>query len=168
MKEELIGQLQELKQICMRLDHADYNRSVSSLDDQSIGSHVRHIIELVDCLLNQYEQGKINYDLRQRNRLIEQDNKLAVRKLKELINKVHKPDKQLLVCHTNYLEEKLYCQSTYLREILYNTEHCIHHKALIKVALYAFEIEPIDLKTFGLAPSTYNYRKQSDVYSSNS
>jgi hypothetical protein len=47
--------------------------------------------------------------------------------------------------------------SFYFRELLYNLEHCIHHQALIKVAL--LDMPHICISdTFGVAPSTIQYR----------
>lgn len=50
-------------------------------------------------------------------------------------------------------------QSNYYRELLYNLEHCVHHQALIKVAVLQFENILID-DNFGVARSTIEYRKQ--------
>ena len=50
--------------------------------------------------------------------------------------------------------------TTYFREIIYNTEHTIHHLALIKVAL--IEMQLIDLvdDSFGMAYATIKYKKE--------
>lgn len=50
-------------------------------------------------------------------------------------------------------------QSNYYRELLYNLEHCIHHQALIKVAVLQFENVLLN-ENFGVARSTIEYRKQ--------
>ena len=49
--------------------------------------------------------------------------------------------------------------SNYYRELLYNLEHCIHHQALIKVAVLKNENLKVDAN-FGVARSTIEYRKQ--------
>jgi hypothetical protein len=43
--------------------------------------------------------------------------------------------------------------------MVYNIEHCIHHQALIKVALNEMEANHLINKNFGIAPSTIQYRK---------
>jgi hypothetical protein len=55
--------------------------------------------------------------------------------------------------------EEIRVESNYLRELLYNLEHCIHHQALIKVAVLQ---NPTILlsENFGVAHSTIEYRKQ--------
>ena len=55
--------------------------------------------------------------------------------------------------------EELNIESNYFRELLYNLEHCIHHQALIKVAVLQLEHLQID-QDFGVARSTIEYRKQ--------
>ena len=55
--------------------------------------------------------------------------------------------------------EELRIDSNYFRELLYNLEHCIHHQALIKVAVLQLEHLQIDAD-FGVARSTIEYRKQ--------
>lgn len=51
-----------------------------------------------------------------------------------------------------------FIETNYFREVLYNLEHCIHHQALIKVALLNFNYIQIS-ETFGIAPSTIEFRK---------
>ena len=49
--------------------------------------------------------------------------------------------------------------TTYFREVLYNTEHVIHHLALIKVALIDMDLDLAD-KNFGMAYSTIKYKNE--------
>jgi hypothetical protein len=65
---------------------------------------------------------------------------------------------------TIYLEQiidglNIRIQSNYYRELLYNLEHCIHHQALIKVAVLQLENISVN-ENFGVARSTIEYRKQ--------
>ncbi len=55
--------------------------------------------------------------------------------------------------------EEIRIQSNYFRELLYNLEHCIHHQALIKVAILKFENISVDAN-FGVARSTIEFRKK--------
>jgi hypothetical protein len=55
--------------------------------------------------------------------------------------------------------EEIRIESNYFRELLYNLEHCIHHQALIKVAILQCETVTID-PNFGVARSTIEYRNQ--------
>ena len=55
--------------------------------------------------------------------------------------------------------ESVNIESNYTRELLYNLEHCVHHQALIKVAILQWNHLQID-ENFGVARSTIEYRKQ--------
>jgi len=47
--------------------------------------------------------------------------------------------------------------TTYFREIVYNTEHAIHHLALIKVALIEMNLDVV-ADDFGMAYSTMKFK----------
>ena len=50
-------------------------------------------------------------------------------------------------------------ESNYYRELMYNIEHCIHHQAIIKIALLHLGKTEI-VENFGIAKSTIEYRRQ--------
>lgn len=130
----------------------------NSLSNASIGQHTRHIIELYQCLLAGYITGEINYDMRKRDLQLENDEAAAVDAIKEIQLNLEKPDKAVKIF--SQAEDHPVCiESNYYREVLYNLEHCIHHQALIKVAL--FSLKDIQVaESFGVAPSTLQYRQQ--------
>jgi hypothetical protein len=147
--------LGELASVISRIQHDDYTRPCSALSNSTIGQHTRHIIELFQCLQNQYETGTINYDLRERNKVIENDATFACLCIDRIKSRLDIPNKILV------LEgEQGSFNTNYFRELLYNLEHCIHHQALLKVALNEFNCVEVS-DEFGVAPSTIKYRKQS-------
>lgn len=156
---DLRNSLTSLSQSIFHLTDFDYSRSIKSLDNNSIGAHVRHIIEFVQCLVEQYEMRQINYDLRKRNVVIETSLQVTLVSLKTLIGSLPKNDVNLTLKFTNYKGEETICNTTYYREVLYNIEHCIHHEALIKVALLELGKTQIMGLNFGIAPSTVRARK---------
>ena len=129
-----------------------------ALSNATIGQHTRHIIELYQCLLVGYVTGEINYDNRKRNTLYENDITAAVDSIKEIQQQLRQPDKTVKIfCQDEH--SSISIESNYYREVIYNLEHCIHHQALIKVALLSIN----DIKIadgFGVAPSTLQYRQQ--------
>ena len=50
-------------------------------------------------------------------------------------------------------------ETNYYRELMYNIEHCIHHQAIIKIALLNFGKTEI-AENLGVAKSTIEYKKQ--------
>ena len=135
-----------------------YTQPVKSLSNATIGGHTRHIIELFQCLINGYESGIVNYDNRKRDTALENDAAFAIKAIENIQHKLLVPDKPLHVevAIDNTVHRIL---SNYNREVLYNLEHCIHHQALIKVALIEMKVNFVT-EQFGVAASTLQYREQ--------
>jgi hypothetical protein len=134
-----------------------YTAPCAELSEATIGQHTRHVIELYQCLLAGYDTGVVNYDERERNKLYENNKAEAIAVIKEIQNSLERPDKTLdVVCGA---EDPVTIRSNYNREILYNLEHCIHHQALIRVALISYDMVSVS-DEFGVAPSTIQYRRQ--------
>jgi hypothetical protein len=150
--------LNELKDLLSQLSKDDYTCPCLDLSNATIGEHSRHIIELFQCLENQYDLGIINYDNRKRDYLIQTEPQVAKLAIKDLMANLEKPNKNLKL-HQVIDGDKLDIESNYNRELLYNLEHCIHHFALIKVAVLQNGSIQID-KNFGVARSTIEFRKQ--------
>jgi poly-beta-hydroxyalkanoate depolymerase len=150
--------LNELLEVIQQFPNDIYTKPSNALSSATIGEHTRHIIELFQCLENQYESGSVNYDKRARNYQIQTDGETAKIAIQIIMNSLEKTNKDLNLeqCIDG---EVLIITSNYQRELLYNLEHCIHHQALIKVALLEFEIVTFD-KNFGVARSTIEYRNQ--------
>ena len=43
-----------------------------------LGEHTRHIMEMFQCLENQYDLGILNYDNRERNKIIQTETEFAI------------------------------------------------------------------------------------------
>ncbi len=143
------------------LSQEEYIQPSKTLFNNTIGQHVRHIIELFQCLENGYETGVVNYEKRRRDMVIEGSKQTAL----ELLHKIHESlDRQNkeLVLEATYDEhsgETIKLATNYFREIAYNLEHTIHHMALIRVGIN--EISSIQLPAeFGVASSTVKHRNQ--------
>jgi hypothetical protein len=150
--------LNELSSLLTQLSIEDYTNPCRGLSNATIGEHTRHIIEMFQCLEKQYEIGIINYDDRKRDYLIQTDTEFAKQTIVEVIETLEKSNKNITLQQIVDGEE-LNIESNYHRELLYNLEHCIHHQALIKVAVLQLEHLEID-ENFGVARSTIEYRKQ--------
>ena len=60
---------------------------------------------------------------------------------------------------TVYNKQETELETSYYRELVFNIEHCIHHQAIIKIALLTMGKNQID-ESFGVAKSTLIYRKE--------
>ncbi len=150
--------IKENIELLRQLSNEDFCKKNPELSQATIGEHMRHIIEIMSCLLDNYEQGIINYDNRNRAVLIQSDVNYAISILENQLCSIEKPNKQLSLLHNCFSAEEV-LPTNYFRELLYNLEHSIHHQALIKVALHNFSHITIS-DSFGVAPSTIEYRKQ--------
>jgi uncharacterized damage-inducible protein DinB len=144
-----------------RLQPDQYVHSCKNLSGNTIGQHVRHIIEMFQCLDAGYQKGEVDYEKRKRDNQIETDKDFATGLLKEISRQISKENKTLyLLTYYDELQERPEKISTnYYREIAYNLEHTIHHMALIRVGLRELGDLPVD-DSYGVALSTLKYRKQ--------
>src|SRR5437868_12953620 len=78
-----------------QLSQEQYVQPCQTLFNATIGQHVRHIIELFQCLENGYDEGKINYESRKRDGVIESNKSFATELLSEVHNGLNRPNKVL-------------------------------------------------------------------------
>lgn len=150
--------LNELIDLLRQLSQNEYSNSCAELSNATIGEHTRHIIEMFQCLENQYDLGIVNYDKRERNNCIQTDTVFAIENIVLIQQNLEKENKDIELLQIIDGEE-IRIESNYFRELLYNLEHCIHHQALIKVAILQCETVKLD-PNFGVARSTIEYRNK--------
>ena len=151
----------QLSETLNQLTNEEYVRPSKILLNATIGQHVRHIIELFQCLEKGYSEGIVNYEKRKRDFKIETDKELALILLKEIYKNIEKPDKEIILEAEDYCDaiKVIPIPSNYYRELVYNLEHTIHHMALIRVGVN--EVSSVTLpEEFGVAYSTLKYRKE--------
>lgn len=159
---------QPVQHVFIQLNHAldqltdeEYVQPSKILFNATIGQHVRHIIELFQCLKNGYEEAVVNYEKRKRDCRIESDRNFAASLLRKIYRSMDKPNKFISLEAEDYNDsvETVVIPSNYYREIAYNLEHTIHHMALIRVGVN--EVSSVVLPDeFGVAYSTIKFRQQ--------
>ncbi|UII34449.1 DinB family protein [Fulvivirga ulvae] len=155
--------LDQLAGVVREIRDEDFSKQVPTLNNSTIGQHIRHTLEFFICLKNNSASGIINYDNRNHDQLIETDKHLALNTINELsvfftANSENKPLKLAAnYCLNNDQTELI--ETNFLRELAYNIEHAIHHMAIIKIGVK--EIAPyIELPPhFGVAVSTIKFQK---------
>jgi hypothetical protein len=151
------GTFLQLEEVLLAIDDVQYAQPSHVMHHGTIGQHVRHIIELFQCLINGYDSGVVNYDNRKRDQLVETDRTLALSILHQILIKLPKTDKNIVIESPIFEDSGFEMCSNYYRELTYNLEHTIHHMALLKPAI--LEITGIAVSDqFGVAPSTLQYR----------
>lgn len=143
-----------------KLSGEQYCQPCQNLGHSTIGQHVRHIIEMFQCLQNGYESGMVNYEKRKRDRAIETDKDFALGLLKDIYAALDREDKALVLegIYNDDATEHMYFNTNFYREVVYNLEHTIHHMALIRVGLN--EIAQMELpESYGVASATVKHKK---------
>jgi hypothetical protein len=141
---------------------ATYTRSQDGPHNSSLGAHYRHVLEHFVCLLEGLEAGQINYDLRRRNRQIENSSLEALFATEELIRKfrtlpVSELDRKCTVVYSvGYGDSAaLAVDSNVAREVMFCIGHAIHHYAILKLVAASMNVQlPYE---FGVAPSTLKH-----------
>lgn len=151
----------QLSESLRQLSNEEYIHQSKILSNATIGQHVRHVIELFQCLDKGYNSGIVNYEKRKRDYRIETDKNVALQLMTELYASLEKPNKDLILEAEDYCDtvETVSVPTNYYRELAYNLEHTIHHMALIRVGIN--EVSSVQLpEEFGVAYSTIKYRQQ--------
>ena len=149
--------LDKLSDFLIQLKPEDFKEHFPVLKTASIGQHVRHVLELYECLLIQYGSGVVSYDDRKRDKRLETDLDLAIAKIKEIQANLSLDDKELILKMAVETDFET-IRSSFNRELCYNLEHCIHHQALIKIAWNQLDYITLP-SSFGVAKSTIDYVK---------
>lgn len=153
--------LSQLEDLINQFNRSDYLQNLSILNENSVGKHVRHILDLFECLIESNETGILNYDQRKRNPETETNKEFALKKIQNTISKIEDLDLEKKVILKHNLSNSI-CEinSTIERELLYNIEHCVHHLAIIRIGIENnFDYVNIP-ENFGVAHSTISHREQ--------
>ncbi len=156
--------LHQLADVVGQLTNAEYARPVNVLSGNTIGKHVRHILEFYELLVGCTQTGELNYDHRQRDLLLEADTYEAIVRIGRINEQIQQLDlsRPLLLEADVSAENMALVQipSSFARELHYNIEHAIHHLALIQVAVRA-AFPMVELpENFGVANGTAKHQKK--------
>jgi hypothetical protein len=162
MKIYCIQNLLQIRELVNNMKEEDFVNKLEILSGSSIGQHLRHILELYQCLLDGTETNEVNYDNRKRNLKLECDPAFALRIIEETSEKIFNLDSDrclsLIGSFSASSEKKLTIQTSIYRELAYNLEHSIHHQALIKIGLSALQLSHLVDEDFGVAPATIKFK----------
>lgn len=130
-------------------------------EKRNIGAHFRHNYDFAKNCLVGLRTGEIDYSLRERDPLIEQDREYAIGRLSELIESLETVSIELLdgrVQVRSEVDDSVWHVSSASREIEFLYSHTVHHHAMIAEKLKFFNIVVSD--GFGVAPSTMEFWNQ--------
>ena len=157
--------LRQAVDLLRNIDDRIYLRAENSAyaDGGAIGAHFRHCLEFVNCFLDGIENGRVDYDQRERNHRIETNREYAIDEFSKAIGILEifaVSENSLLVKPEDVFVDgdDFWCASSIERELDFLQSHTIHHYALIGFKLRAFGVELSP--EFGVAPSTLRFWSQ--------
>ena len=146
-----------------KIDENVYATAPPALSSYRVGAHLRHILDFYQCFFKGLEGGRIDYDVRGRNRVVELSRSaacIAIHAIIHCFEHCHslRADSSVLVrpedADSGGLENS-FMHSSISRELQALSSHTIHHFALIAVTLrlHGIAVDP----EFGMAPSTLRF-----------
>lgn len=155
--------LDQLSDLAIQLNDDEFCSELSLLSGNTIGKHMRHIIEFFEMLITGSDDGLVNYDMRDHNPKLEKDRLLMIDRIRYIKNKIGKlelgRDTFLEVSYTHCDEDRIRLKSSIARELAYNIEHAVHHMAIIQISIQTL-FPSISLPAqFGVAFSTIRFRE---------
>ncbi|PIQ49497.1 MAG: hypothetical protein COW03_04670 [Cytophagales bacterium CG12_big_fil_rev_8_21_14_0_65_40_12] len=158
--------LNQLIAISKQLKDNEFSAPLEILSKNSIGKHIRHIVEFYDLMLIGHVSGNVDYDKRSHDRILEENRVLAIEKMNALAVEILAiTNDQPITMFANYSidgNDPVKIDTTLFRELQYNIEHAVHHMAIIKIALLNAFKEVAIPQGFGIAYSTIKYQKDSE------
>lgn len=127
----------------------------------TVGAHLRHAIDYLDCLLAGLDSRSIDYTARRRALEVEHSPEAGLRELARCIEALEKldPRRERIAVEVRCDEGDAWVASTLARELHFVASHTVHHFALIRLTLAGLgQATPAD---FGVSPSTLAHRERS-------
>jgi len=153
--------LDQLRSAISLLKPEWYCQPLETLHQNSIGRHVRHVLEFFQCLSRANTWHIVNYDDRQRNQKLENDLNFAMDELSKIQFEIGTFEEKTLTLFVDYGYGEQRTNTTLFRELVYNIEHTVHHLALIKIGINQ-HFPSINLsENLGVAYSTQQFLKAS-------
>ena len=151
-----IENLSDLKNLVTKLDSATYSKELSVFEGNTLGKHIRHIVEFYQSVVF-CEAGEIFYDNRKRDFELETDPNFCGLEIELLLQRLMDFEKDFEV---KLITELGNFKSTFYRELYYVLEHSVHHEALLKIGLRELNCENLVSGNFGVASSTKKSREK--------
>lgn len=147
-----------------RLTSQQYTHIASPLLQSSIGSHMRHILDVCHALAVWPQSSMVDYDNRRRAHPVESQRDIAIDEWHRIrawlgaltASQMETPvTVKSEVCLSRQVHREM--PSTLGRELAFISSHAVHHMALIRVSLCAQGVEYEN--TFGVAPTTLSHQR---------
>lgn len=154
--EALLALSRQIDRLLGTLPDSAYTARLDALDGHTLGQHLRHAVEFLECLHDGIPAAQVDYASRCRNPLYEQSPRHMAEAFRRFAENLLRTDPCMpLRVRADFGEA---CRPEYLstagREMMFAHDHTIHHLALIKAALRCCYPEVQTDAALGLSPST--------------
>lgn len=153
-----INLLQQTLRLLENIGDDVYRFKPEAVKADSMGAHLRHVLDHYFSLGRGLASGEVDYDKRERDPRIAEERLFAGERIREVITMLRSIDdySQILRVKMDCGQGAHWTQSTVGRELQFLLSHHIHHNAIVKMAL---EFNGVHLdEEFGVAPATIKYR----------
>ena len=170
--QENIHLLTQLLSVIDSLSDSQFTHIEPTIYRSSIGSHVRHICDHYQMLLEGVGGGAINYDERPRDALIERNRGSARSRCENLIQQLQDLQQferpltvTMDIAHFDTVSREPSCDtaataqvSSLGRELAFLHSHTVHHQAMISFIMRLMNIAPMP-DDLGIAPATIRFKE---------
>ncbi len=164
--EENRWSLQQLEAFLAVLSPAQYRYAFDAEGKQTLGRHLRHILDHYQALLEGGGAGRIDYETRDRDPGLEREPARALQRLSEIRDGLERlTEHSSTPLQLTYPVEEggvsLSLTTSLARELAFLTSHTVHHMALLGLLAQQLGVALPD--AFGVHPSTLrHWRRQRD------
>ncbi|MDZ4667711.1 MAG: DinB family protein [bacterium] len=155
--------LEQIADLVKQLDKNRYAKELPLLNGNTIGKHVRHVLEVYGEMVN--GELVVNYDARKRSLSLETDVDFALHYVSTLKTQLRQLNEDALInLRTKFdINSDVLVHTSLGRELAYNIEHAIHHMAIIQIVVKHYHKDILLSDQFGVAFSTLAYLNE-NVY----
>ena len=160
---ENIKVLREAQKLLERMEDRLYTHVDAPTFTSSIGAQLRHCLDFYQCFLRGVKNGKVDYDLRERDEVTEHSRTHAIERITkttEMLWKLSLAEEQATLWVKQ--DSPYWCTSSLRRELQFLLSHLVHHQALVAVMLHLQGFVPNE--DLGVAPATLEHRKARNVF----
>jgi hypothetical protein len=158
-----IESLEQGEKLIQSLSTEQYRYKATPLLRSSIGEHFRHITDIYFALIQGFEHGIVDFNLRRRGALGERNREMALGELTQIktwLRNLNSECNLLIQIKTEVALSKTQAvefKSSLARELIFCSSHATHHYAVMGIIAKLQDINVED--GFGLAASTATYER---------
>ena len=153
----IIHNLKKGERLLQQINEAQYCDTSIAPYHSSIGGHIRHILDVFNCVFEGIENGHIDLTARARNLMIEQKPELGLNYLRQTIDKLTDYSQndlsQIIKVSDDLGLGKITAEYTLGAVFIQAHSHAIHHFAALGYVLTQLGIDIPD-NDFGYNPTT--------------